>query len=67
MKARVYFGTKLAHDRSRMRSIILEITATVLLAAAVSTSHAQGSGAPTWAQTPATAMALIAMGAIPAT
>jgi hypothetical protein len=67
MKARVYFGTKLAHDRSRMRSIILEITATVLLAAALSTSHAQGSREPAFAHAPTTAVTLNAMRAIPAT
>ena len=64
MKARVYLGTNLAHDRSRMKSIILEITATVLLAAALSTSHAQGSRESASALAPVT---LDAMRAIPAT
>ncbi|HEX3836438.1 MAG TPA: hypothetical protein VHW25_05680 [Steroidobacteraceae bacterium] len=67
MKARVYFGTKLAQDRSRMNSVILEIIATVVLAAALGTSHAQGSSERASAHAPTTGAGLKVAGIIPAT
>lgn len=59
MKERVILGANVAQGRSRAGRIILEIIATVLIAAALGTSHAQMSSqaSATRAQARANSMA----------